>query len=260
VGLTSQTDTRLLQANPTIAAGDFKVSTDGGAFASLGTLPVVTPAAGKSVKITLSAAEMTGDNITVVCSDAAGAEWCDQIINIQTSARQIDDLAFPTVSGRSLDVTAAGEAGIDWANIGSPTTAQTLSGTSTKALEPTTAGRKLDVSTGGEAGLDWANIGAPTTTVALTGTTIAASAATLSAGERNAIADALLDRDMATGTDSGSPTVRTPRQALRFLRNAWAVAATVLTVMKEDDATPSWTAVVTVNSSAQPITGSDPAS
>jgi len=35
----------------------------------------------------------------------------------------------PTVIGRYLDVSAGGEAGIDWANIGSPTTAQNLSAT-----------------------------------------------------------------------------------------------------------------------------------
>lgn len=259
-GLTSQADTKLLQVNPTLASGDAKVSIDGGAFANLGTLPAVTPAGGRSVKVIISAAEMNGDNIVVVLSDAAGAEWCDQIVNIQTSARQIDDLAWPTVTGRSLDVTSTGEAGIDWNNIGAPTTAQNLSGTSTKALEPTTAGRKLDVSTGGEGGLDWANIGSPTTTVALTGTSIAASPATLSAGERNAVADALLDRNMATGTDSGSPTVRTPRQALRVLRNKVEIAATTVTIYKEDDSTSSWTGVATLNSSAVPVTAIDPAS
>lgn len=35
----------------------------------------------------------------------------------------------PTVAARTLDVSAGGEAGIDWANIGSPTTAQNLSAT-----------------------------------------------------------------------------------------------------------------------------------
>lgn len=35
----------------------------------------------------------------------------------------------PTVGGRTLDVSATGEAGIDWANIGGPTTSQNLSGT-----------------------------------------------------------------------------------------------------------------------------------
>lgn len=38
----------------------------------------------------------------------------------------------PTVAGRTLDVSAGGEAGIDFANIGSPTTTQNLSGTTVK--------------------------------------------------------------------------------------------------------------------------------
>lgn len=129
LGLPSQADPTIFKANPTIAAGDFKVSTDGGALGNLGTLPTVTPAAGKMVKVTLSASEMNGDNVTLVASDAAGAEWCDVIVNIQTSARQIDDLAYPTTSGRSIDVTATGAVGIDWGNIENPTTAVNLSGT-----------------------------------------------------------------------------------------------------------------------------------
>src|SRR5688572_3837729 len=36
---------------------------------------------------------------------------------------------MPTTAARTLDVSAGGEAGIDWANIGSPTTAQNLSAT-----------------------------------------------------------------------------------------------------------------------------------
>jgi len=35
----------------------------------------------------------------------------------------------PTTLGRTLDVSAGGEAGVDWANVGSPTTAVNLSGT-----------------------------------------------------------------------------------------------------------------------------------
>ena len=72
-------------------------------------------------------------------------------------------------------------------------------------------------------------------------------------------ADALLNRDMATGTDSGSPTVRTVRQALRFLRNKWSISGTTLTVTKEDDATASWTSTVATTPGADPVTGNDPA-
>ena len=129
IRLTPRTATGQFQNNPTLATGDVKVSIDGAALANLGTLPVVTPAASVWVKVVLSQAEINGDNILVEFKDAAGAEWCDDGFTLQTATRQIDDLAYPTVSGRSLDVSTGGEAGIDWANIGSPTTAQNLSAT-----------------------------------------------------------------------------------------------------------------------------------
>lgn len=78
----------------------------------------------------------------------------------------------PTTAGRTLDVSSGGEAGLDWANIGSPTTTQNLSGTSTKALEPTTAGRTLDVTATGAAGVDWANVENQGTAVNLSATNI----------------------------------------------------------------------------------------
>jgi hypothetical protein len=81
----------------------------------------------------------------------------------------------------------------------------------------------------------------------------------LSAAERNSAADAILDRDMSTGTDSGSPSVRTVRQALRFLRNKWQISAGTLTVYKENDSTSSWTSTLTGTAGADPITTSDPA-
>lgn len=129
VGLSSQADTKIFQANPTLAAGDVKVSIDGGALNNLNTLPAVTPAGGKLVKVLLSAAEMTGDNLQVIFSDAAGAEWCDLVINIQTTARQIDNLAFPNTTGRGIDVTATGAVGLDWGNIENPTTLVDLEST-----------------------------------------------------------------------------------------------------------------------------------
>lgn len=38
----------------------------------------------------------------------------------------------PTTAGRTLDVSSGGEAGVDWANVGSPTTTVALSGTTVK--------------------------------------------------------------------------------------------------------------------------------
>lgn len=92
IGLPSQANSNIFQSNPTLASGDAKVSIDGGALANLATLPVVTPASSKMVKVSLSSSEMNGDNITLVLSDAAGNEWKDVIINIQTSNTQIDEL------------------------------------------------------------------------------------------------------------------------------------------------------------------------
>lgn len=88
----------------------------------------------------------------------------------------------------------------------------------------------------------------------------AIDAAAISADAGAEIADAILNRDMSTGTDSGSPTVRTMRQALRFLRNKWSISGTTLTVTKEDDSTSSWTSELTGTAGADPVTASDPAS
>lgn len=108
VALVDQSNTKLLKANPTLAAGDVQVSKDGGAFANIATLPSANPASGRALMVDLSATEMTADNVVVQFVDAAGAEWCDLFVNLQTTARQIDDLAYPTTTGRSLLVDAAG--------------------------------------------------------------------------------------------------------------------------------------------------------
>lgn len=124
----------------------------------------------------LNSASSAGDPWNTALPGAYGSGTAGNIIGNRIDAAITSRLA-PTTSGRTLDVTATGEAGIDWANIGSPTTSVNLSGTSTKALEPTTAGRTLDVSTTGEAGIDWANVGSPTTSLNLSGTTISTSQA-----------------------------------------------------------------------------------
>lgn len=108
VALVDQSNTKLLKANPTLAAGDVQVSKDGGAFANITTLPSASPASGRALMVDLSATEMTADNVVVQFVDAAGAEWCDLFVNLQTTARQIDDLAYPATTGRSLLVDAAG--------------------------------------------------------------------------------------------------------------------------------------------------------
>lgn len=74
------------KSNPTIAAGDFKVSIDGGALTNLSTLPSVSPAGSVLILITLSSSEMNGDVISVVGIDQTSPkEWADFILSIPTT-------------------------------------------------------------------------------------------------------------------------------------------------------------------------------
>jgi hypothetical protein len=113
--------------NPAIVAGDVRVSTDGGAFANAGTLPTVDPAGDKGVLVTLSAAEMNGTNILVCFEDATAPEvWEALTVSIHTYAADQDDLVRSTTPANSLDVSATGEAGLDFDNIKDATGAHTL--------------------------------------------------------------------------------------------------------------------------------------
>ena len=87
VALQDAADSRSFRAGPTLAAGDFQISKDGGALANLATLPVVEPAGSVIVKIALSTAEMTADNVVIVGIDqTATKEWADFALSIPTTA------------------------------------------------------------------------------------------------------------------------------------------------------------------------------
>lgn len=127
ISLVSQASSPDFQANPTLAAGDVKVAIDDGAPANLATLPAVDADFTKRVKVSLSADEMNGDNISVIFSDAAGAEWHDLSVLLQTATQQVDDLATQaslTTIGGYLDTEIAAiladtnELQTDWANGG----------------------------------------------------------------------------------------------------------------------------------------------
>jgi hypothetical protein len=169
--------------------------------------------------IDLDATEMTADNITVICSDAAGAQWGDVVINIQTSARQVDDLAFPNTSGRGMDVDASGGVEVGSFQTGALGAAAFAAGA-----------------------IDAAAIAAD----AIGSSELAATAAT-------EIADALLARNVAGGSSTG----RTVTQALYALRNRTVISAGTLTVYQTDDTTAEWTAAVTT-SAGDPISEINP--
>lgn len=77
----------LFKSNPTLAAGDAKISQNNGALANLATLPSVSPASSKMVRVQLSATEMNTDKVTVILSDQTSPpEWADYAITILTTA------------------------------------------------------------------------------------------------------------------------------------------------------------------------------
>lgn len=96
-------------SSATIAAGDFRVTTDGNAFTDLDTTPSVAPAAGYAVKVTVSATEMNGDNILIYWKDASGAEWYGGWMLIQTVAagQQFDDLSTLTAAQVNTEADTA---------------------------------------------------------------------------------------------------------------------------------------------------------
>lgn len=75
-------------------------------------------------------------NMTQILGTAVSTPTVAGVPNV--NVKTWNDLAavalplIPTTAGRTLDVSAGGEAGVDWANVGSPTTVLNLSGTTIK--------------------------------------------------------------------------------------------------------------------------------
>lgn len=89
-------------------------------FASLG-----INASGHVSRVTL--VDTTTTNADVGAAGAALTALGDaRLANLDAA---VTSRLAPTVAGRTLDVSLGGEAGVDWANVGSPTTAVALSGT-----------------------------------------------------------------------------------------------------------------------------------
>jgi hypothetical protein len=84
----------------------------------------------------------------------------------------------------------------------------------------------------------------------------AGDAMTLTTGERTAVADTHLKRDMSAVTGEAA---RSPLNAFRAIRNKTSIAGSTLTVTKEDDSTTAWQATVATNTAQEPVVSVDPA-
>ncbi len=102
VPLIDKNDSSQFLLNPTIAAGDFKVSVDGGAYGNMDNLPAVTPGASRTVRLIFSANEMSGENLTMLGIDVAGDEWQDVFIAINIPVSTVDNV-FDVMEGDHVE-------------------------------------------------------------------------------------------------------------------------------------------------------------
>lgn len=112
----------------------------------------------------------------------------------------------PTVAGRTLDVSAGGEAGIDWANVGSPTTTLGLTGTTISTAQAVASvsgnvgGSVGSVASGGITSASFASAAITATAIA----TDALGAAELASDSVAEIADAVWDELLSGHAGAGS--------------------------------------------------------
>lgn len=83
--------------NPTLAAGDVKVSTDGSARTNLTNLPTIEPAGSIDVKVIMTLGEMNGDRIVIEFKDQTSpSEWEPLVITIYPEVNTQADIAAKT--------------------------------------------------------------------------------------------------------------------------------------------------------------------
>lgn len=85
--------------------------------------------------IDLTAAELNHDLVMIKMTSTNGA---DTTILLRLYAVDIDDLVRSTTPANALDVSATGEAGIDWANVGGQATSVDLSATAINLCDTVT--------------------------------------------------------------------------------------------------------------------------
>lgn len=246
------------KSSPTLASGDFKIEKDGGAAANLATLPSVTPAAGVSIKIPFSAAEMQAKQITLRMQDAAGAEWNDDCIHIFTVGDPSAAMQFDTFAA-TVGVSAASKSSIVADVWAAQRSLNAVAGSFGEGVSSVRGDVTGDVG-GNVNGNVGGNVTGSVGSVAAGGITAssfaadAISASALSAAAAQEMADEILNRNLAGG---GSGNSRNVRNALRGLRNRVRNQGGTLSIYEEDDTTIAWTAATTT-AAGDPMTELDP--
>lgn len=250
---------------------DSEVSKDGGTFADCTNEATEIATSSGMYYLDLTSTEMTADTVAVIVKTSTVGAKTTPLVFYPNEAGDID---VDVTAWNGTAVTTPNTAGtpvVDVTRISGTTVSTTSAQLGVNVVQISTDATAADNAEAFFDGTGYAGTGnvIPTVTTTTTATNVttvnglAANTVTASALATDAvseIADGILNRDMSTGTDSGSASVRTMRQALRFLRNKWTISGTTLTVYKEDDSTSSWTGTVTTSASAEPVTANDPAS
>jgi hypothetical protein len=138
----------ILDADGDLVSGatglDSEVSKDGGTLADCANEATeIAPSSGLYY-LDLTANEMNADTVAVIVKTTSSGAKTTVLVMYPTKGNDLSVVVGsyssgqtplqPTVAGRTLDVSAGGEAGIDLANVGSPGTTLNLSGTTIKAV------------------------------------------------------------------------------------------------------------------------------
>lgn len=206
--------------------GDFtkRISKDGAAFAAMTVTISERENGWYHAQLSTSHTDTLG--VLSLTFTATGIKQVN--LQYRVHARIPDDLAFPTTSGRSLDVTATGAAGIDWGNVENASTAVNLSATNIDVdqVVASVSGSVGSIASGGIAAASFASgaiDNAAIATDAIGSAELAASAiteiqaglSTLTAAQVNtevdtALADIRLDELLSADSDidgAAPPTV-----------------------------------------------------
>lgn len=110
-----------------------RISKNGAAFAAMSV--TISELENGWYALTLSASHTDTLGVLTITFINGGSSMKQVNLQFRVHARLPDDLAFPTVAGRSLDVTAGGAAGIDWANVENQGTAVDLAATDIQQVD-----------------------------------------------------------------------------------------------------------------------------
>ncbi len=226
------------------AITDAKVASDVTIASVTGSVGSVTGAVGS---VTGAVGSVTGNvggdilgELTTLSAGALAA------INAQADTALTDYGALkPTVAGRTLDVSAGGEAGVDWANVGTPSSSVTLSNTSiaTAAAVTTVNGLAAGVITAASIAADAitdAKVASDVTIASVTGAVgsvtgnvggnVTGSVGSLGATAKSDVNAEVLDvLNVDTFAEIGQETpaaTQTLRKMIAFLYKAWRNVST----------------------------------